>query len=268
MSRHPNVRTGRTTKLGTVAVIAALAVALLGGCMSVPALSDPVPQSPGTPQKTITELLTQWEKLTKDAMAATGDTEGWYRGAIIDGVLWDPKDEWVHLSPCWTVGSKNAHQLESTVAHEVFEHDPHPIADRLTAYWESEGFTVRRTIDWTDPTGGQSVVLSADRPDGVSYGLTATNEQVSIDVSTECSTHSSIDDWVEAGIQKRLDDTLGPTATPTPTPTSASSAGQPRADAPSDPVPDHSDLFRRYLEDDSPATADGQPAADDDGWVW
>ena len=49
-------------------------------------LSDPVPQTPGAPQKTITELLTQWADLTDAAIAATGVTEGWFRGAILDGV--------------------------------------------------------------------------------------------------------------------------------------------------------------------------------------
>ncbi|WP_185277904.1 hypothetical protein [Leifsonia shinshuensis] len=163
--------------------------------MSVPALRDPAPQSPGTPQKTITELLTQWADLTNVAIAATGDTEDWFRGAMLDNKPWDPAAEEVGLPPCGTVGAKTAHQLHAIVTHDAFEADPHPIADTLTAYWESEGFTVVRTVDSTLPSGWMGVSIRATRPDGVYNGLTATSDQVSISVSSECSTHPSIDTW-------------------------------------------------------------------------
>ncbi|WP_431246593.1 hypothetical protein [Leifsonia xyli] len=255
--------------------------------MSVPALSGPAPQSPGTPQKTITQLLTQWADLTNAAIAATGDTQNWYRGAIIEQKPWDPAAEDVSLAPCHTRGSDDASQVQAVVQHDAFEVDPHPIADKLTAYWESQGFTVTRTIDWTTPTGWQSVELSADRPDGVSYGLTATNDLVSIDVYTECSAHPSIDDWAEERVQKRLDDL----PTPTPSPTPSTHLGQGRADtgsptaaaAISDPTDlfrefhdavnhsapaaasDSTDLFREFHDD---ATGNSAEVEDDDGWVW
>lgn len=163
--------------------------------MSVPALRDPVPQTPGAPQKTIGELLTQWADLTDAAIAATGVTEGWFRGAILDNKPWDPAAEDVALSPCGTVGSKAAHQVDSVVTHDPFEDDPHPIADKLTAYWESQGFTVVRTIDWTSPSGRMDIAVRADRWDGVRYGLTATSDIVSIGVKSECSTDPSIRSW-------------------------------------------------------------------------
>ncbi|MGH1549025.1 hypothetical protein ACRAWB_07560 [Leifsonia poae] len=164
----------------------------------------------------------------------------------------------------------------------MFEHDPHRIADKLTAYWKSQGFIVTRTIDWTTPDGWQSVELRADRPDGVQYGLTATNDLVAIDAATECSTHPSIDDWAAQGVQKRLE-SLFPTphATPSATPHEGSAgtghntmaaAIDPtnpfrqfleEESAPPEDAPDHSDLFRRFREDQS---ADAGP--DDDGWVW
>jgi hypothetical protein len=254
--------------------------------MSVPALSGPVPQSPGTPQKTITELLSQWADLTNAAIAATGDTENWYRSPIIKEEPWDPAAEHVHLSPCGTVGSKRAHQVEASVQHDPFQHDPHPIADKLTAYWESEGFTVTRTIDWTTPTAGQSVVLRAVRPDGVQVGLSASSDLVDISVSSECSVHSSIDDWAEEALQKRFDEL---DATPTSTPTPSASVGDGGTDTvnsaasavvfdPADPfrefrepaVPDPSDLFREFREDASagPSATRAEANADDDGWVW
>ncbi|MEN2739002.1 hypothetical protein ABCS02_14525 [Microbacterium sp. X-17] len=171
--------------------------------MSVPALSDPAPQSPGTPQKTIDELLTQWADLTNAAIAATGVTDGWFRGPIQNGRPWDPAAEEVSLPPCGAVGSKRAHQVDNMVTHDAFEYDPHPIADKLTAYWESEGFTVLRTVDSKLSSGWMDIAIRATRPDGVFYGLTATSDLVAIDVSSECSTHPSIDTWAEKRVEDR-----------------------------------------------------------------
>jgi hypothetical protein len=216
--------------------------------MSVPALRGPVPQAPGTPQKTISQLLTQWADFTNAAIAATGDTENWYRSPIIKKKPWDPAAEDVHLSPCGTVGSKDAHQVEASVQHAAFEPDPHPIADKLTAYWESQGFTVTRTIDWTDPTGDQSVELRAVRADGVYHGLTATKSLVSIHVRTECSVHPSISDWALARSLRDLN---------APSPTPSASVGDGGADtvypAASGMVFDPADPFGQFRE---------EPAAD------
>jgi hypothetical protein len=226
---------GRFVKSMGLAVVTVMTVSLLGGCMSVPAVSGPhAMQSPGTPQKAITQLLTQYVDLTEAAIAATGVTDGWMSGAIQEHKPWDPASEDLHLAPCSSVGSDDASQIDDSVAHLAFEHDPHPIADKLTAYWKSQGFTVERTVDWTSPSGTIGIAIRATRADGVYYGLTATNEQVAIRVSTECSTDSSIDDWAEARVQKRLD-SLHPTpSAPAPSPTSTaaplpSSAGMPDA---------------------------------------
>lgn len=234
--------------------------------MSVPALSGPDPQTPGTPQKTITQLLTQWADLTNAAIAATGDTEGWKDDTpLAKSKPWDPADENVGLAPCGTVGSKDAHQVDATVFHAAFETDPHPIADTLTTYWESQGFTVTRTIDWTDPADGeQSVLLRAERADGVYYGLDASTDLVAIDVSTECSTHPSIQAWAR---ERSLRDLNAPTPTPTPSADpgeGAADTGNPAAataiTAPSDPFrefhdnaapPDSTDLFREFRENAS-----------------
>ncbi|MFE4470329.1 hypothetical protein ACFRFH_16080 [Leifsonia sp. NPDC056824] len=186
--------------------------------MSVPAVSGPAPQSSGTPQKTIHELLTQWADLTNAAIAATGDIEGWFRGPIQNGRPWDPAAEEVSLPPCGTVGSKTAHQVSNQVTHDAFEKDPHPIADKLTAYWESEGFTVLRTVDWTSPTGEMDVAIRATRSDGVFYGLGVTSQVVAIDVSSECSTHPSIDTWAEKRVEERWKSLQPTPSEPTPSP--------------------------------------------------
>ncbi|SDH33961.1 hypothetical protein SAMN04515691_1902 [Leifsonia sp. 98AMF] len=188
--------------------------------MSVPALRDPVPHTPDGPEKTITQLLTQWEDLTNAAIAATGHTEGWFRGPIQDKKPWDPAAEEVGLAPCATTTSDDASQVSAIVTHVAFEHDPHPIADTLTAYWESQGFTVTRTVDSTIGTEWMAVEVRAERSDGVFYGLTATTEQVGIDVLTECSADPSIHEWAEERVQRRLDSLYS-----TPTPSSAAETG-------------------------------------------
>lgn len=173
--------------------------------MSVPAISGPVPQSSGARQKTIAELLTQWADLTNDAITATGDTEGWKDGTpLAQSAAWDPAAEKVSLPPCSTVGSTEANQVKATVYHAAFEDDPHPIADKLTAHWESQGFTVTRTVDWTSPSGRRDVAIRAVRSDGVFYGLGVTSEIVAIDVVTECSTDPSIDEWAGERVRQRL----------------------------------------------------------------
>ena len=204
-----------------VVAVAVLAVSLFGGCMSVPALRDPVPRTPEGPEKTMTELLAQWVDLTNGAIEATGDTEGWKEDTpLATSKQWDPASENVSLAPCGSVGSKDASQVASIIFHAAFEDDPHPIADTLTAYWESQGFTVTRTVDWTSPSGKTSVELRAERSDGVFYGLTATTEQVGIDVLTECSADPSIHEWAEERVQRRLDSLYS-----TPTPSSAAETG-------------------------------------------
>jgi len=213
---------GRAVTKYCVAVVLVVAVSLLGGCMSVPALRDPVPHSPDGPEKTITQLLTQWEDLTNAAIAATGHTEGWFRGPMQDKKPWDPAAEEVGLAPCATTTSDDASQVSAIVTHVAFEHDPHPIADTLTAYWERQGFTVTRTVDSTIGTEWMAVEVRAERSDGVFYGLTVTTEQVGIDVLTECSADPSIHAWAEERVQRRLDSLH---STPTPTPSSGAEPG-------------------------------------------
>lgn len=199
--------------------------------MSVPALSGPYArQTPGTPQKTITELLAQFVTLTEAAIAATGVPDEWMGDT--DNKPWDPAAEDVGLSPCSSVGSKDASQVSATVYHAAFEHDPHPIADKMTAYWKEQGFTVERTVDWTAPDGTTGIEIRADRADGVEYGLGVTNERMAIRVDTECSAHSSIHDWA---LERSLRDLNAPSPTPTPTPAPSASAAD---------------------------------TVDDDGWVW
>ena len=254
--------------------------------MSVPVLSDPVPQSPGTPQKTITQLVDQWVNLTTDAIAATGHTDGWFHGALLDKKPWAPTDEYVGLIPCSTVGSKAADQVNADVQHVAFEEDPHPIADKLTAYWESQGFAVTRIRDRDVPSGGATVDVRAARSDGVRIDLFASNELVAIEVSSECSTHPSIDDWAEARFQKRFESAFPtPRATPSATPHEgkAGTGQDGTAIDPANPFRqfleeesatasegalDHSDLFRAFHEDVSTTAAEAESENDDDGWVW
>ncbi|MFF9562245.1 hypothetical protein ACF1AJ_02735 [Leifsonia sp. NPDC014704] len=201
--------------------------------MSVPALRDPIPRSPSGPEKTISQLLTQWAELTKAAIAATGHTDGWTEDTpLAKSKPWDPAGGGVSLAPCATTASDDASQVTAVVFHAPFEHDPHPIADKLTAYWESQGFTVTRTIDSTTGTDWMAVEMRAERADGVEYGLTATTEIVAIDVLTECSADPSIHAWAEERVQQRLDSLY---QTPTPSPSPSPSAGA---------------------------------EVDDDGWVW
>ncbi|WP_431246592.1 hypothetical protein [Leifsonia xyli] len=236
--------------------------------MSVPALSGPAPQSPGTPQKTITQLLTQWADLTNAAIAATGHTEGWKDDTPLDkSKPWDPAAENVSLAPCGTVGSKTAHQVQAVVYHAAFEPDPHPIADKLTAYWESQGFTVTRTVDWTSPSGRRDISIRATRPDGVYYGLGVSKDLVAIDVYTECSAHPSIQAWAREGSLRDLN-------APTPTPTPSANLGEGAADAPTHAAPaatsDPADLFREFHDDadEESSLPTTERTANDDGWMW
>jgi hypothetical protein len=231
--------------------------------MSVPALSGPHPQTPGAPQKTITQLLTQWKDLTNAAIAATGDTENWYYSPIIEKKPWDPAAEDVQLWNCHTRGSDDASQVQANVVHEAFDRDPHPIADKLTQFFKDQGFTVTRTVDWKNPsTGDMDISIRATRADGVFYGLTATHQIVAIGVTTECSADPSIDAWAEEGVQKRLDALFPPTDTPTPTPTPTHTPAA-RAE-----TADPSALFREFHEDPSMNPTAADTTTDDDDWNW
>gem|GEM_PF-741664 len=231
--------------------------------MTVPALSGPAPQTPGTPEKTITQLLTQWADLTNAAIAATGDTQNWKEDVPLDkSRTWDPAAENVSLAPCHTRGSDDASQVQAVVYHAAFEPDPHPIADKLTAYWETQGFAVTRTVDWTDPASGDmDISIRAVRPDGVYYGLGATKDIVAIDVYTECSAHPSIQAWAREGSLRDLN-------APTPTPTPSATLGEGAADTPARAAPaaaaDPTDLFREFRDDagDNAAPASASDSTD------
>lgn len=207
----------RIVELNGLAAVAVAAVSLLGGCMYVPAITEPAAPGPNAPQKTITELLAQANQLAEDAMKATGDTTGWMRGHN-PAKPWNPTEEDVSLDPCSMVGSKRAHRVQFVVYHPSFDPDPHPLADKLTAHWKAQGFRVERTIDWTAPDGDTAVELGATRSDGPEYGVTITNELVSIDVATVCSADSSIDRWVEARLQQRFNSLKPSPSTPSPSP--------------------------------------------------
>lgn len=185
--------------------------------MYVPAITQPAAPDPDAPQKTITELLAQANQLAEDAMKATGDSAGWMRGHT-PAKPWNPMEEDVSLEGCASVGSNDAYRVQFVVYHPSFDPDPHPLADKLTAHWKAQGLTVERTIDWTDKEGHSDIEVSATRSDGAEYGLTVTNELVSIDVATVCSTDSSVDRWADARVQQRLNSLKPSPSTPSPSP--------------------------------------------------
>ncbi|WP_158862943.1 hypothetical protein [Leifsonia sp. AG29] len=177
---------------------AALIATLLAGCTSVPVLSDPMPpKSPGGPQKTITELRQQVISLLQDSIDATGNGEGWL------WIAYDPQVPWSHdlgytgLASCSTVGEKGSHQIRAHVYRAPLG-EPHDTARVLGEHWESQGFTLRTVFDQVKGDHVQ-ILLVAERADGISQNVYATEDTMSIEVLSECSTHESFDYFIEHG---------------------------------------------------------------------
>jgi hypothetical protein len=192
-----------------VVSILVLAVTFLGGCSTVPVLSDPASPSPGTLQKTITELRTQTVDLLNDAITATGAPTGWL-WTTVPPVPWDSDINKTRLRTCSTVGTKESFQMTVVVHHHPVA-EPHATAKVLADHWKSQGFTIETVIDWTK--GDYIVVqLAASRADGVSYSVIVNTETIAIHAYSECSTDPSFQAWIDGWIDRQH----APKATPTP----------------------------------------------------
>ncbi|WP_158862947.1 hypothetical protein [Leifsonia sp. AG29] len=164
----------------------------------MPVLSDPVPpQSPGGPQKTITELRQQVISLLQDSIDATGTSDGWLWVAHEPQVPWNHDLSHTGLASCSTVGEKGSHQIRGLVFRDPLG-DPHDTARVLGEHWKSQGFTLRTVVDWTKGDY-VAVRLVAERADGISQDVDATKDSLSIQVFSECSTDKSFDYFFEHG---------------------------------------------------------------------
>jgi hypothetical protein len=89
------------------------------------------------------------------------------------------------------VGAKGSNQISAIVYHQPLG-EPHVTAKALADHWKSQGFTIETIIDWTK--GDYTVVeIAAERADGVSYDLLASNDNMSIQAWSECSTDPSFE---------------------------------------------------------------------------
>ena len=171
-----------------------LAVTFLGGCSIVPVHSNLSLSSPGTPQKTITELRTQTVDLLNDAIKATGAPTGWLLSTAPPQVRWEGDVNKTRLRTCSTVGAEESFQMTAVIHHEPLG-EPHATAKILAKHWKPQGFAVKTVIDWTK--GDYIVVeIAAERADGVSYDALVNTETIAIHAYSECSTDPSFETWI------------------------------------------------------------------------
>lgn len=163
------------------------------GCMQeVPLVSKP--------RVTSTETLNElrlWAEGQADATIAAAEVpEGWYWGGRnIPELPWtgetaDREQVLGSMLPI-SCGGSSSGRLDLSLKNADERSDPFVVADRVRAFWESEGWTV---TDVTPPTD-QEQNFRADRSDGALLGFTAAQDWLVISVYTSCSMHNTVTNW-------------------------------------------------------------------------
>ena len=173
--------------LGLVAM-----VSLMGCVQEVPLVSEPRTTS----VETLDEQLAWVEEQADAAIAAAEVPEGWYWGGSgVPEILWtgenaDREPVRGSLLPV-SCGGSRAGRLYLGLRNADQRSDSFVVADRVRAFWESEGWTV---TDVTPPTDEEQD-FRADRPDGALLGFTAAEDWLVISVHTSCSGHDTVANW-------------------------------------------------------------------------
>lgn len=179
-------------RISALAFVLGVSVLVAGCVQEVPLVSEPRAMSGDT----LDEQLTWVEQQADAAIAAAGVTDGWYWGG--NGI---PEFSWTDnadgrepvrgsLLPTGC-GHSGGGQLYLGLKNVAGLSDPSSVADRVRAFWESEGWTV---ADVTPPTDEEQD-FRADRPDGALLGFTASTTGMVISVHTSCSVHDTVTNW-------------------------------------------------------------------------
>lgn len=179
------------------ALVAAILTILLGGCMSVPVLSGP-PAHNGA-QKSLTELREQAAEFTNATIDATGIRDGWYAGDKSygsPGIPWETTDHLTEGYPpekCGMGGDLRAapHRIQVTLWHDTGG-DPRPLAEKITAEWQKQGFKVRTVVQYRVRPDGYDMSIRGDGNNGTFVDFYASHEHKSITAYSECSTHPTV----------------------------------------------------------------------------
>jgi len=177
-----------------VTVLFGLSVVLnTSACVKeVPLVSD----QKATSIETLDELRA-WTGVQGDiAITATGVAEGWYEGGNgVPEVYWvsegEDRDRILDSLFPTSCGSSGAGQLYLRLKNGDERSDSFAVADRVWAFWESSGWTVRYVIE----PSAEERYFRADRADGAMLTFRASENWLGIGIQTNCSSHNTVTNW-------------------------------------------------------------------------
>lgn len=165
-------------------VVAICVGVMLGGCSSVPVLSDSNKWDHSSPENQLAWLSTEADNVIK----VIGTGEGWYK--YNKGNLWSENRDSVlaNLKP------RSCRPNQKGIQPGKFQldldngsvPDPFEAAKRVRAYWTEQGWTITDVV----PLGSTKDPIDyfrADREDGAVLALTASEFNISLQLSTSCS---------------------------------------------------------------------------------
>lgn len=166
------------------------AAVLLGGCSSVPLVSD----SQKWDHASSDEQLAWISKQADDAVGVIGQDDGWYsysaefpwpeqRDATLTNLIPD------NCRPNQKGPQPGRYSLD--LDNESVT-DPFEAAKRLRAHWAEQGWTITDVV----PLGSTKDPIDyfrADREDGAGLALTASEHNVSLQLQSSCSDNNKTD---------------------------------------------------------------------------
>lgn len=176
-----------------VVVLAALATVIaVSGCLQeVPIVSR------DTGNKTTNMTLEEQREWVGEqfdaAVTASGAAEGWYDIYWKD-VFWSadrPEDRELLLGSWFPRKCGLGGRLDESLKNMTAD-DPLGAAEKVRAFWESDGWTV--TDVWSDPSPAEPH-FRADREDGAFMGFQASVDGMSLSVYSACSVNHTVMNW-------------------------------------------------------------------------
>ena len=207
----------RATAVAAVVVLAGLG---LSGCLSENPI---VTTGRATTNMTLEEVQSWVAWQFDDAVRASGQEDGWKDiYALETPWLLERGPEQLSLINVWLpercgdLGGRLAEQLRNREAR-----DPLAMAERVRAFWESNGWQVSEVMSKPDPEAPR---FRADREDGALLGFAVVPGGVSLEVISACSANNTVVNWqnyVESAeenpFEEELEQREGGSASPDPT---------------------------------------------------
>lgn len=176
-------------RFGLVALAVVLSAMMLGGCSSVPLISEKKVYSSATLDEQRAWVAAQLD----DALEVIGQEDGWYWGFENPRPWPAEREKILQVIPstkCKSVSGPQPQYLTLDLGNDSPE-DPFGAAERIWKHWEEQGWEVRYVIPPISE-GGIENYFRADREDGARLSFRANEHYMSVVAISSCSDAASV----------------------------------------------------------------------------